>query len=88
MVVISTDKKNTAYDMPFFKSVFKPTLSLVAVWSKAVVLLLLIRCGLLLKLWDSVIILCFVVRCVVPILVLQSSRWGKRAFALFVFLVS
>ena len=54
-----------------------------AVCSKAVVLLLLIRCWLLLPLWDSVIVLCFVVRYFVSFLVLQSS-----CFALFVFLVS
>ena len=53
-------------------------------------LLLLIRCCWLLPLWDSVIVLSFVVRYFVSILVLQSSRWGKRAgcFALFVLLVS
>ena len=41
--------------------------------SKAVVLLLLIFCLLLLPLWESVIVLCFVVRYFMSILVLQSS---------------
>ena len=44
-----------------------------AVSSKAVVLLLLTFCLLLLQLWESVIVLCFVVRCFVSVLVLQSS---------------
>ena len=47
--------------------------ALAAVRSKAVVLLLLIRCWLLLPLWDSVIVICFVVPYFVSILVLQSS---------------
>ena len=55
----------------------RPPVALAAVRFKAVVLLLLIRCSLLLPLWDSVIVLCFVVRYVVFILVLQSSRWGR-----------
>ena len=41
--------------------------------SKAVVLLLLTFCLLLLPLWESVIFLCFVVRYLMSILVLQSS---------------
>ena len=41
--------------------------------SKAVVLLLLTFCLLLLPLWESVIVLCFVVRYFMSILVLQSS---------------
>ena len=41
--------------------------------SKAVVLLLLTHCLLLLPLWESVIVLCFVVRYFMSILVLQSS---------------
>ena len=56
-----------------------------------VLLLLLIRCRLLLPLWDSVSVPCFAVRYFVSILVLQSSRWGRKSpgcFALFVFLVS
>ena len=44
-----------------------------AVHSKAVVLLLLTFCLLLLPLWESVIVLCFVVRYFMSILVLQSS---------------
>ena len=44
-----------------------------AVRSKAVVLLLLTFCSLLLALWESVIVLCFVVRYFMSILVLQSS---------------
>ena len=65
-------------------------MALAAVLSKAVVLLLLIRCLLLLPLWDSVIVLCFASSFFVSFLVLQSSRWEERAgcFALFVFLVS
>ena len=46
--------------------------------SKAVVLLLLTFCLLLLPLWESVVVLCFVVRYFMSILVLQSSWWGKR----------
>ena len=45
----------------------------VAVRSKAVVLLLMTFCLLLLPLWESVIVLCFVVRFFMSILVLQSS---------------
>ena len=41
--------------------------------SKAVVLLLLTFCLLLLSLWESVIVLCFIVRCFTSIIVLQSS---------------
>ena len=65
-------------------------MALTAVRSKAVVLLLLIRCWMLLPLWDSVIVQCFVVRYFVSILVLQSSRWGSESWlhCLFVFLVS
>ena len=47
--------------------------ALAAVRSKAVVLLLLTFCLLLLPLWESVIVLCFVVRYFISILVLQSS---------------
>ena len=41
--------------------------------SKAMVLLLLTFCLLLLTLWESVIVLCFVVRYFMSILALQSS---------------
>ena len=55
----------------------KMHLSLRVTWadvrSKAVVLLLLIFCLLLLPLWESVIVLCFVVRYLMSIIVLQSS---------------
>ena len=55
----------------------KMHLSLPVAWaavrSKAVVLLLLTLCLLLLPLWESVIVLCFVVRYFMSILVLQSS---------------
>ena len=47
--------------------------SSIAVHSKAVVLLLLTFCLLLLSLWESVIVLCFVVSYFMSILVLQSS---------------
>ena len=61
---------------------------LAAVCSKAVVLLMLIRCWLFLPLWDSVIVV-FFVHYFVYILVLQSSRWGRESWLLcFVFLVS
>ena len=50
-----------------------PPLAWAAVPSKAVVLLLLTFCLLLLPLWESVIVLCFVVRYLMSILVLQSS---------------
>ena len=54
-------------------------MALAAVLSKAVNLLLLISCLLLLPLWDSVFILCFFARYFVSILVLQSSRWGRES---------
>ena len=50
-----------------------PPVAKAAVRSKAVVLLLLTFCLLLLPLWESVIVLCFVVRYFMSILVLQSS---------------
>ena len=50
--------------------------------SKAVVLLLLTFCLLLLPLWESVIVLCFIVRCFMSILVLQSSWWGRESWLL------
>ena len=50
-----------------------PPVAWAAVRSKAVVLLLLTFCLLLLPLWESVIVLCIVVRCFMFILVLQSS---------------
>ena len=53
-----------------------------AVRSKAVGLLLLTFCLLLLPLWDSVIVLCFVVRFFMPLLVLQSSWWGRESWFL------
>ena len=48
-------------------------MALAAVRSKAVVLLLLTFCLLLLPLWESVIVLCFVVHYFMSTLVLQSS---------------
>ena len=56
--------------------------ALVAVPSKVVVLLLLIRCWLLLPLQDSVIVLCFVVCYFMSILVCQSSWWGGESWLL------
>ena len=53
-----------------------------AVHSKAVVLLLLTFCLLLLPLWESVIVLCFVVRYFVSVLELQSSWWGRESWLL------
>ena len=50
-----------------------PPVACAAVRSKAVVLLLLTFCLLLLPLWESVTILCFVVCYFMSILVLQSS---------------
>ena len=63
-----------------------------SVRSRAVVLLLLTFCLLLLPLWESVMVLCIVVRCFMSILVLRSS-WGgggggAGCFAGFVILVS
>ena len=57
------------FEMHFLNSTTNST----AVRSKAVVLLLLTFCLLLLPLWESVIVLCFVVRYFISILVLQSS---------------
>ena len=48
----------------------RPPVAEAAVRSKAVVLLLLTFCLLLLPLWESVIVLCFVVRYFMSILVL------------------
>ena len=64
--------------------------ALAAVCSKAVFLLLLIRCWLLPPLRDSILVPCFVVSYFVSILVLQSSWWGRESWLLakFVFLVS
>ena len=59
-----------------------PSVALASVHSKAVVLVLLICCWLLLPLWGSVIAICFVVRYFVSILVLQSSRWGRESWLL------
>ena len=59
-----------------------PLVAWAAVRSKAVVLLLLTFCLLLLPLWESVVVLCFVVRCFVSILVLWSSWWGGWLVAL------
>ena len=53
-------------------------MALADVRSKAVVLLLLIRCGLLFPLLGSVIILCFVERYFVSILVFANILIGKR----------
>ena len=63
-----------------------PPVALAALRSKAVVLLLLIRCRLLTPLSDSITVLCFVVRYFVSMLFFQSCRWGS--FALLVFLAS
>ena len=56
-----------------------PPVAQAAVRSKAVVLLLLTFCFLLLPLWESVIVLCFVVRYFMSILVLQSFSWGRKS---------
>ena len=58
-----------------------PLVAKAAVRSKAVVLLLLTFCLLLLPLWESVIVLCFVVRFSMSIIVLISIAiilMGKR----------
>ena len=60
-----------------------PKVALAAVCSKAVVVLLMIRCLLLLPLWDSVIVLCFVVRYFVSLLVLQLSLEGRESCLLY-----
>ena len=57
---------------------FKLPVAQVAVPSKAVVLLLLTFCSLLLPLWESVIVLCFVVRYFVSIVVFAILLMGKR----------
>ena len=59
-----------------------PPVAWAAVRSRAVVLLLLTYCWLLLPLWESVIVLCFVVRYFMSILVLQSSWWGRESWLL------
>ena len=62
-----------------------PNLCYNEVCSKAVVLLLLTFCLLLLPLWESVVVLCFVVRYFVSVLVLQSSWWGREGWLLCLF---
>ena len=59
-----------------------PPVAWAAVRSKAVALLLLSFCLLLLPLWESVIVLCFVVRYFMSIPVLQSSWWGRESWLL------
>ena len=59
-----------------------PPVAGAAVGSKAVVLLLLTFCLLLLPLWESVIVLCFVVCYFMSVLVLQSSWWGRESWLL------
>ena len=51
---------------------------MAALRSRAVVLLLLTFCLLLLPLRESVIVLCFVVRYFMSVLVLQSSWWERE----------
>ena len=51
----------------------RPPVAKVAVRSKAVLLLMLTFCLLLLPLWESVIVRCFIARYLMSILVLQSS---------------
>ena len=66
-----------------------PPVALAAVRSKAVVLLLLTFCLLLLPFWESVTVLCFVVRYFMSILVLHLDGEERAGcFAQFVFLVS
>ena len=57
-----------------------PLVAWAAVRSKAVVLLLLTFCLLLLPLCESVIVLCFVVRYFMSILVLQLTCWGRESW--------
>ena len=59
-----------------------PPVAKAAVRFKAVVLLLLTFCLLLLPLWESVIVLCFVVRYFMPLLVLKSSWRGRESWLL------
>ena len=59
-----------------------PYLLWAAVCSKAVVLLLLTFCLLLLPLSESVIVICFVVRYFMSIPILQSSWWGRESWLL------
>ena len=70
-------QKNLGQRFCTSKMHLSPPVALAAVHSGVMVRLLLIPCGLLLRLWDSVIILCFV-----SILVLQSSRWGRESWLL------
>ena len=65
-------------------------MALAAVHSVAVVLLLLIRCGLLLPLWDPVIVLCFLCVLLCPLYFCNHLKEEERAgcFTLCVFLVS
>ena len=78
----TNELKSTAADLETAESrakiwyqwdAFKSPVAWAAVRSKAVVLLLLTFCLILLPLWESVIVLCFVVRNLMSILVLQSS---------------
>ena len=63
--------------------IYGQNMALATVRSKAMVLLLLIQCWLLLPLWDSVIVLCFAVRYFMSILVLQSSWWWRESWLLY-----
>ena len=66
-------KLNLGQRFGISKMNFSPEVAYAAVRSKAVVLLLMICCLLILSLWNSVIVICFVARYLMSILVLQSS---------------
>ena len=66
----------------FIEVHLSPPVAWAAVRSKAVVLLLLTGCLLLLQLWESVIVLCFAVRYFMYIVVLQSSWWRRESWLL------
>ena len=73
VVVVFPDNTNQGRRFGISKMHLSPQVAWAAVRSKAVVLLLLTFCLLLLPLWESVIVLCFVVSYFMSILVLQSS---------------
>ena len=81
-VLVLQQKQNLGRRFCTSKMHLSHLVALSAVCSKAVVLLLLTFCLLLLPMWGSIIVLCFVVRYFMSILVLQSSWWGRDSWLL------
>ena len=82
MFLVLQQQQNLGRRFGTSKMHLSPRVAKAAVRSKAVVLVLLTFCLLLLPLWESVIVLCFDVRYFMSILVLQSSWWGRESWLL------